>query len=218
VDEEILKRKLSQFAAAEDRGVSLLSQMLLFVPSEEERKFIVEQIKDEKKHNRLFQKRADELNVKEKFFLESLEKLYDLGQECVWERDWLKCITCQSIIEELALASFASLFQRVDEKTQKILLEIMEDEKRHLAFTFWQIEKWAVTEDMRKKVYNLQNRVLAFFIDALKPENLKRHIPKKEQADFIKVLASTYKVHRQRFSRLNMEVPRIPVALVAKVL
>lgn len=214
---EHLKRKLSEYAAAEDRGVSLLTQMLEFVPGEEERKFIEGQVEDEKKHNRLFQQRADELNVEETFFLESLGKLYDLGQKCVSEGDWLKCITCQSIIEEVALASFASFFQRADEKTRKILLEIMDDEKRHLDFTFWQIRKWAVTKDAREKVFRFQELVLELFLDALKPENLAKQIPPDEQNDFKKVLTQTYKLHRQRFSRLKMEVPGIPMRYLAKI-
>lgn len=211
-----LKRKLSEYAMAEDRGVSLLSQMLTFVPGDEEKTFIKGQIEDEKKHNRLFQQRADELNAQEQFFLESLGKLYDIGQECVEQRDWLACVTCQSIIEELALASFASFFPRADEKTKKILLEIMGDEKRHLAFTLWQIEKWARSDEDKTKIHALQKRVIDLFIEALQPDSLNKQIPKSEQDDFKKVLKKTYQLHRQRFSKLKLTVPKIPMAEITR--
>lgn len=215
-EEQHLKRKLSEYAMAEDRGVSLLSQMLEFAPGDEEKKFLEGQIVDEKKHNRLFQQRADELNAEEEFFLESLEKLYDIGQECVAGKEWLACVTCQSIIEELALASFASFFGRADEKTKKILLEIMGDEKRHLAFTLWQIEKWAHTAQEKEKIFALQKRVLTIFLEALTPEALTKQIPKNEQDDFKKVLKKTYELHRQRFSRLKLKIPEIPLSYITR--
>ncbi|GEM_PF-5178578 len=206
--DELLKKQISQYALAEDRGVSLLSQMLEFVPGDEERVFLVGQVEDEKKHNRLFSERADELGVEEQFFTESLEWLYDFGQECVDKKDWLLCVTCQSVIEELAMASFAVFFQRADEKTRKILLEIIDDEKRHLDFALWQIGKWTRTDADRKKVLDLQHHVLSLFLKALTSRDL-RDRSKEEQAHFKKVLKNTYTLHKQRFKKLNMDVPAI---------
>ena len=215
--DDLLKRKLSEYAMAEDKGVSLLSQMLTFTPTEEEHKFILDQVEDEKKHNRLFQERADELNVEEKFFLKSLDELYEIGQECVNEKDWLKCVSCQNIIEELAIASFSSIYTRADDKTREILNEIISDEKRHLDFTLWQIEKWATTPEKKKVVMDLQQRVIDLFLKALKPENLEREVPEEERDGFKKVLKNTYLIHRQRFSRLHMDIPKIPLKYLAQI-
>ena len=201
--DESFKKQISQYALSEDRGVSLLSQMLTFVPGEEECVFLERQIQDEIKHNRLFSERADELGIEEKFFHESLEKLYRFGQECVNKKDWLLCVACQSVIEELAIASFSVFFQRADEKTRKILLEIIEDEKRHLEFALGQIGKWTKTDDDRAKVLDLQKEVLQIFLTALET--------KGEQKNFKKVLYHTYRLHKQRFSQVKIAVPEIPL-------
>lgn len=206
--DEFIKRKVSQYAISEDMGVSLLSQMLGFVPGDEERIFLESQVEDEKKHNRLFAKRADELGSEEKFFQDSLQKLYDFSQSCVDRKDWLMCVACQSIIEELALASFSAFYTRADEKTKIILDEIMGDERRHLDFALWQIGKWSKTPEDRKKVLDLQHRVLQIFLEALKPENLQQQL---DAGYFKKVLKQTYALHKQRFSKLELEVPEIPV-------
>lgn len=210
-DDEILKRQISQYAISEDMGVSLLSQMLVFVPGDEERKFLESQIEDEKKHNRLFAERADELGATEKFFQESLQRLYEFGQECVNKKDWLLCMSCQSVIEELAMASFGAFYHRADEKTKKILTEVIGDEKRHLDFALWQIEKWTKSDEDRKKILDLQHQVLQIFLDALEPERLRFQRSLEEQKYFKKVLKQTYALHKLRFEKLKLEVPAIPL-------
>lgn len=206
--DEFIKRKVSQYAISEDMGVSLLTQMLEFVPGEEERKFLESQIEDEKKHNRLFSQRADELGSEEKFFQDSLQKLYDFSQTCVDRKDWLMCVACQSIIEELALASFAAFYSHADETTKVILIEIMNDERRHLDFALWQIGKWAKTDDDRKKILDLQHHILQIFLEALRPEHMKTQL---DPDYFKKVLKQTYSLHKKRFSKLHLAVPEIPV-------
>lgn len=217
-DDETLKRQLSQYALSEDRGVSLLSQMLTFVPTEEERIFIESQLQDEIKHNRLFADRAEELGAEETFFHQSLERLYEFGQACVDKKDWLQCVACQSVIEELAIASFSVFFQRADEKTRTILLEVIDDEKRHLDFAFNQIQKWAKTDEDYKKVFELQEKVLMIFLNALEPTALSTQFTPDEQKNFKQVLKNTYKLHTQRFSRLKMPMPEIPARYLVSLL
>lgn len=208
--DEFYKRQISQYAISEDMGVSLLSQMLEFAPTEEEHTFLKSQVQDEIKHNRLFSERADELGSTEKFFNDSLQKLYEFGQQCVSKKDWLLCVSCQSVIEELAIASFSVFFQRADEKTRKMLLEVIDDEKRHLDFAFQQIKKWTKTDEDRKKILDLQHNVLQIFLEALNPRELKKRLPSEEQKFFKKALEKTYTLHKQRFSKLKLEVPKIP--------
>lgn len=216
--DEKLKKQISQYAISEDLGVSLLTQMLEFVPGAEERKFLEGQIEDEKKHNRLFSQRADELGVEEKFFQDSLEKLYAFGQECVDKKDWLLCVACQSVIEELAFASFTAFYKRADAKTRGFLTEVMEDEKRHLEFALWQIGKWNKTDADKEKILNLQHKVLEIFMDALHPDRLNRLFTRDDQQYFKQILKTTYAIHKERFKKLKLEVPEIPVKFLANLM
>ena len=210
---EILKRRISEYALAEDRGVQLLIQMQEFVP-EDARAFLESQIKDELKHNRLFEERAVELNMTEPFFLESLKELYDLGQDCVDQKDWLLCMVMQCMIEELALASFGNSAAQADPRTREILKEIMDDEFKHLEFTADEIQKYNQSPADSGKIYDLQKRVLQLFISALMPERLDRDVPKKEQqADYKKSLLQTYRLHCARFKKLKIKVPGLPELL-----
>lgn len=211
--DESYKRQIYQYATFEDRGVSLLSRMLAFAPSEEEKGFLSEQVEDEKKHARIFGDLADALGIEEKFFNESLEQLYDIGQKCVDDKDWLACVTCQSVIEELAIASFSLFFQRADEKTRILLLEVIEDEKKHLAFALNQIKKWTKTNTDSKKIMQMQEKVLSLFMRALDPKHLNKRLKAEEHAHFKKILKSTYALHKQRFSSINIAVPDIPTML-----
>ena len=216
--DESLKKQISQYAISEDLGVSLLSQMLEFVPASEERAFLESQIQDEIKHNRLFADRADELGIEEKFFQDSLEELYKFGQECVDKKDWLLCVTCQSVIEELAFASFSAFYKRADEKTRSFLVEVMSDEKRHLEFALWQIGKWCVSEEDRAKVLKLQEEVLKIFLNALQPERLSNLFTAEDQKYFKQVLRRTYAIHKQRFAELKLEVPELPKKMLASLI
>jgi len=217
IDENV-KKQISQYAISEDLGVSLLTQMLEFVPGDEERKFLDGQIEDEKKHNRLFAQRADELGVEEKFFQDSLEKLYAFGQECVDKKDWLLCVACQSVIEELAFASFTAFFKRADQKTRGFLTEVMEDEKRHLEFALWQIGKWKKTKEDAEKILELQQKVMQIFMEALHPDHLNRLFTRDDQQYFKTVLKTTYAIHKERFKKLNLQVPEIPAKYLASLL
>lgn len=210
-ENEILKRRISEYAIAEDRGVHLLIQMQEFVP-DDARTFLESQIVDEVKHNRLFEERALELKITEPFFLESLKELYDLGQDCVDKKDWLLCMVMQCMIEELALASFGNSAAQSDPKTRDVLKEIMEDEFRHLEFTTEEIEKYKSPEN-DKKIYDLQMEVLKLFLSALKPERLEKEVPKEQQADFKKGLLQTYRLHSARFKKLKIKVPGLPELL-----
>lgn len=208
--DETLKKQISQYAISEDMGVSLLSQMLAFTPGKEEHKFLESQIKDEIKHNRLFAQRADELGVEEEFFQDSLRQLYAFGQECVSKKDWLLCVTCQSVIEELAFASFSAFYKRADKKTREFLVEIIEDEKRHLEFALLQINKWTKTDEDRRKILDLQRRVVQILLGALHPHNLNRLFTAADQKYLKKVLKTTYAMHQERFKKINIEIPKIP--------
>jgi ferritin-like protein len=209
-----LHRKVSEYAVAEDKGVWLLTQMREFVPNDAA-EFLETQIVDEKKHARLFAQRVKELNIKEPFFLESLADLYIFAQTCVDDKSWLKCMVTQSVIEELALASFSIFRQQADERTREILDEILEDEKRHLDFTLVEIGKYSKTEQEKKEISDTQAQILGICLNALKAENLNREVSKKDQADFKRGLKQAYLLHRKRFKGLNLDVPSIPKTVLA---
>ena len=205
----VLKRKLAEYAIAEDRGVSLLSEMLTFAPSEEERAAIQKQMDEEIKHSRLFDERAQALNAGETRLVDSLQKLYELGQSCVDERDWVKCITCQNMIEELAIVSFSSIYTRADEETKAVLTEIMAEENEHLDFTLEQLGKWAIDEAGRAKVKAVQDRALEICMEAFRPGQLEKEISAEEANAFKKVLWRAYQVHKERFRKIGLEVPSV---------
>ena len=46
------------------------------------------------------------------------------------------------------------------------------------------------------------------------PEALAKAMPPEDHDEFKKILSQTYKLHRQRFKRLKMEVPEIPMRVM----
>lgn len=217
-DEAVIKRKVAEYALAEDKGASLLKQMLEFTPGEEEQQFIQKQLADELKHSQMFQEEAMRLNAEEEFFLSSLDRLYVIGQKCVTEQDWIKCMVCQSIIEEIALASFSSFYPRVDDQIKGILKEIIEDEKEHLDFTIEQIGKWVTSEEDKKKVAELQAEILEIFVAVLTDGKLKQEVPSEEERkQFIDVMKKTYVFHKNRFESVGIALPKIPKKHLLKI-
>lgn len=132
-------KELAEYGQAEDRGVHLLKQMRAFVP-ESAKAYLEKQIEDEERHARLFEERCQALGITDDYFMPALDALYTFAQRCVDQKDWLLCMLCQSVIEELAMISFGRLHDKVDSQTQAVLQSIMKDEADHLEFTLTQLQ------------------------------------------------------------------------------
>ncbi len=195
---------LCQYQKGEDRGVDLLKELLEFAPNEGVAQEIESQIVDEIKHARLFAERLSDLDIDCEGMKKSLESLYDLAQECVDEKDWVSSITVQSVIEELAMATFTEHLTKHDVATQEVLREIIEDESRHLAFGIREMNKFKAGNE--EKINALHNKMLKLVIEALDDSSFTA----VERVGMVKTMTKAYKMHSVRLKELGISLPNIP--------
>lgn len=193
---------LCNYQKGEEKGVGLLVQLNTFAPSEV-RQEITEQIVDERKHDRLFSGRLKDLDIDCFGMNHSLEAVYDLAQECVDQKDWVSSITIQTVIEELAMATFTDRVLTLDADTQVVLREIIHDEARHLQFGLREMEKFA--EGNEEKIRAIHMRVLKIFLATF---NDPKH-SKEDLKRLTKVVKKAYRMHKVRLGRIGVELPDI---------
>lgn len=200
---------LCQYQAAEDRGIDLLKQLRTFAPSEEIGKEIDQQIIDETKHERLFSERLDHLEIDCQGLNNSLEDIYDLAQKCVDEKDWVKSIAIQTVIEELAMATFTEHVEELDEDSQTVLREIIQDEARHLEFGLRELDK--VREGNEEKIEGIHKQVLEIFQTAF----VNGSYSKEDLPIMVKTVTKAYGMHKKRLGGIGIQIPEIDVASIA---
>lgn len=200
---------LCNYQKGEERGVGLLRSLQNFAPNSQVAAEIGDQIIDEMKHDRLFSTRLKDLDIDCLGMNNSLEAVYDLADDCVARKDWVESITIQTIIEELAMATFTEHLRELDEKTQVVLNEIIQDEARHLQFGIRELKKIADDEkystENREKIHAMHQKVLTIFRSTFKDNS---YTP-EEHAQLIKTVTKAYKMHRQRLAVIGIEIPKI---------
>lgn len=194
---------LCQYQQGEDRGVDLLKQLHAFAPNAEVAEEINLQIEDEIKHARLFAERLQHLDIDCEGLKKSLESLYDLAQQCVDRKDWVESITVQTVIEELAMATFTEHLNEQDEDTQVVMREIIEDESRHLAFGLREMAKFK--EGSEARINTLHQQVVKIVTNAVKDSSYSL----QERKILVKTMLKAYKMHDARLHELGLSLPPI---------
>jgi 1,2-phenylacetyl-CoA epoxidase catalytic subunit len=192
---------LCQYQKGEEKGVGLLRALKTFAPSEDVAREIDLQITDELKHDYLFAGRLRDLDIDCEGLKGSLNSVYDLAQECVDKKDWVSAITIQTVIEELAMATFNHHLPELDEDSQRILRLVIQDEGRHLEFGLRELQKVAAGNE--EKIRAIHMRVAEIFKSSFKDNDYS--------ADEHKVLQETvmraYKLHKKRLSGIGVKLP-----------
>lgn len=203
---------LCQYQAAEDRGIDLLRQLRTFVPNEEVGKEIDQQIVDETKHERLFSERLDHLEIDCQGLNNSLEDIYDLAQSYVDQKDWVKSITVQAVIEELAMATFTEHVDELDDESQTVLREIIQDEARHLEFGLRELDK--VREGNEPAITAVHQKILDIFKDAF----VKGTYSKEDFPIMVKTVTKAYSMHKKRLGAIGIDIPDVDMAAIASAM
>lgn len=193
---------LCNYQKGEERGVWLLIQLKTFAPVDV-RKEIAAQIDDERKHDRLFSSRLKDLDIDCFGMNNSLEAVYDLAQECVNRKEWVESITIQAVIEELAMATFTEKVRELDPKTREVLLEIIHDEARHLAFGLREMAKFAKGNE--EKIRRIHLKVLDIFLAVFKDSRYTL----QELGRLTKTVTSAYRMHKARLSKIGLKIPTV---------
>lgn len=196
---------LCQYQQGEDRGVDLLKQLHDFAPNEETAAEIAVQIEDEIKHARLFAGRLSALDIDCEGLKKSLESLYELAQECVDKQDWVASITIQTVIEELAMATFTEHLPEQDEDTQMVMREIIEDESRHLAFGMREMAK--IKDGNEEKINALHEKIVKLVMHAVTDSSYSV----AERGVLVKTMLKAYKMHSARLKELGLDLPTVSV-------
>ena len=199
--DENITDDLCDFQQGEDRGADLLRQLATFAPTIELKQQVLLQVKDEEKHHRLFSTRLKDLNIDCLGMDGNLESLYDLAQEYVNQKDWVGAITCQAVIEELAMASFIHAYPNLDPQSQLILQEIIADERRHLAFGIEQLKTFAA-QKKNKDVREVHAKIRELAKGALNDKQQTEEA--REQTK--QILLNAYKMHKARLHDLGIEL------------
>lgn len=195
---------LCQYQQGEDRGVGLLKELYTFAPNNEVAAEIAIQIEDEIKHARLFAERLQHLDIDCEGLKRSLESLYELAQECVNSKDWVASITIQTVIEELAMATFTEHLPEQDEDTQAVMREIIEDESRHLAFGIREMAK--IKAGNEDKINDLHGKIVKLVMRAVTDKSYSL----AERGVLVKTMLKAYKMHVARLNELGLELPLLP--------
>lgn len=194
---------LCQYQQGEDRGVDLLRQLYSFAPNQDVAEEINLQIEDEIKHARLFAERLQDLDIDCEGLKKSLVSLYDLAQQCVDKKDWVESITVQTVIEELAMATFTEHLAEQDEGTQIVMREIIEDESRHLAFGLREMAKFKAGNE--EKINALHKRVVQIVTQAVKDSSYSI----QERKILVSTMLKAHKMHDARLKELGLSLPAI---------
>ena len=125
--------QLSQFLHGEQGALIVASQLVGGVPWMDAKYYAGTQTMDEARHVEVFSRYVHEKLEWEWPITPSLKELLDAT---ITDSRWdFKYLGMQIIIEGLAMAAFASLFQMCREPLLKTLLQrVMRDESRHVAF------------------------------------------------------------------------------------
>ncbi|MDP3975733.1 MAG: ferritin-like domain-containing protein [bacterium] len=190
---------LCEYQQAEEKGVGLLRQLKTFAPTEEVAEEIAEQVEDELRHTRLFAERLKDLDIDCETLMEALAGIYDLAQECVDKKDWVRSIAIQTVIEELAMATFTNQLGKQDEETESVLREIIVDEQRHLEFGMRELNK--VRQGNEEQIRDIHLKVGKIFILAFAENRLPQSIRNTAK--------KAHKMHQQRLRKIGVEVPGI---------
>ncbi len=150
---------VQQFYFGESDGAKLVQALPAFAPGQHEKEFCKYWKQDEEKHDRLFHGILHEYALVPSGFNVLFEGLFGIAWQCVAEKDWVKCMTIAAVIETIALEAGIYLHENGDEPVQKILEEIIPDEKKHLAFSRTELQKYVNLSDNRIKIKNVVKKV-----------------------------------------------------------
>ncbi len=192
---------LCQYQKGEERGVGLLKALKTFAPNEETVREIDLQITDELKHDYLFAGRLRDLDIDCEGLKGSLNSIYDLAQKCVDEKDWVASIAIQTVIEELAMATFNHHLPELDEDSQRILRLVIQDEGRHLEFGMRELSR--VIEGNEEKVRAIHLEVAEIFKASFKDNDYSA----KEHKILQETVKKAYKLHKKRLATIGVKLP-----------
>ena len=145
---------VSQFYCGEHDGAALIHELAPFAPGTHEKQFCSFWEADEQKHDRLFGSIAHLYPAvsSEKKFNSLIGGIFSIAWDCVHEKDWVKCMTIAAVIEHIALAGGEYLLKHGDQQVQQIVLQILPDERKHLAFSEQQLRELLRVRKNKKKV------------------------------------------------------------------
>jgi ribonucleotide reductase beta subunit family protein with ferritin-like domain len=201
---DIINDPICSFAKGEERGVHLLKQLILFAPNNEAAFELRQQIEDEVGHEEIFNTRLKDLDIDCEGLSKNLDSLYDYAQTCVDEKDWVKSVSVQAVIEELAMASFIYRYPELDEKTQIVLKKVIEDEKRHLEFCITQLAKFA-DSDSRARTEEVHKNAISIMRAAAEQEGLS----KDQLNDAKEIMKKAYFLHYSRLKKIGIALPKV---------
>ena len=129
----MLAWQLSQFMHGEQGALIVASQLTGAVPWMDAKYYAASQTMDEARHVEVFSRYLREKLEWEWPINPNLKKLLDL---IICDRRWdFKYLGMQILVEGLAMAAFANLYQLAEEPLVKNLVHyVMKDESRHVAF------------------------------------------------------------------------------------
>jgi rubrerythrin len=166
---------------------------------------ITKQMKEEEGHAKIFTNQLKKFNFEETPLYATLQQFYEFCQECVNNKDWVACITCQAALEELAMASFGEFYNRVDDKeTQEILLKVIEEERQHLAFCMDQLQKFVKNKETKEKIEQTQRMI----VQVLAKGVMFTTLTSDQRNAAIKVLKQAHTMHTNKMKTLNIDFPQ----------
>jgi 1,2-phenylacetyl-CoA epoxidase catalytic subunit len=202
---QLMDDALCAFALGEDKGVDLLKQLLTFVPDRETAEQVIAQTTDEIKHARLFDTKLKDLDIDCNGLKKNLTQLYDYAQTCVDEKDWVKCMAVQAVIEELAMAAFTHRYPQFGKDVQKILEEVISDEKRHLEFGIRELNKYKDHQEAREKMQTVHMKAAEIMLNAAREENLTA----EEKKEAMTIMKKAYILHKGRLEKIGVALPKL---------
>ena len=164
---------VEQFYFSEADGAKLIHELPAFAPGKHEKEFCQHWEADEAKHETLFANIIDEYNIKQQKANPLFAGLFGIAWECVEEKDWTKCITIAAIIEHIALEAGMYIQEQGDDPVKKVIEQILPDEKKHLAFSQQQLQKYAQTE--KEKIQEVLKKVKHLSFQLGKQHKFTKH-------------------------------------------
>jgi tRNA isopentenyl-2-thiomethyl-A-37 hydroxylase MiaE len=204
LSEEAWKGYLNSYCAGEIKGAQLIEKLVEFAPDEEARNWVIIWSKEEEHHHRLWKDLMQKRGIPITGPSGTLQKLYDITEDFVENKDWTGSMVSAAIIEHLSNATAAALFKYADPEIRRIFKQITADDLAHLNFDLTQLEKIAQTAEGRKKIIDCHKK----FMKEILEWPARKDLLEKE----LEILNDTYELHRYKLEKIGVGLPKIKFA------